>query len=72
LANSSASQCGGLGLQVNTYQNKRLRSNLQISMIGLHQLSESRLVKIDHCAVQPQPLGGFYDFATRVTSGSKS
>lgn len=64
--------CLVLGLPVNTYQNKRIRVELQEAMVGLHKLSETRLVKIDHCSVKPQPLGGFYDFATRMAAGGKS
>jgi plasmid segregation protein ParM len=65
-------QCLVLGLPVNTYQNARLRSDLQQSMMGEHDLGDGKFVTINYCSVKPQPLGGFYDFATRSTGNGRS
>lgn len=70
--NVDSLECLVLGLPVNTYQNARLRTDLQRAMIGDHSLGGEKTVRIGHCAVKPQPLGGFYDFATRSTGNGKS
>lgn len=52
-----------LGLPVSTW--KDYRHKLAAEMQGDHQINDEKTIPLRKCVVVPQPLGGFYDFATR-------
>lgn len=54
-----------LGLPVHIF--KAYRQKLAETFIGNHQVSESRRIHVQSVKVCPQPMGGFYDHAERIS-----
>jgi plasmid segregation protein ParM len=57
-----------MSLPVNQYYNDRLRSELQSTVIGTHQVTTDRTVQVLDCEIYSQPAGCFFHFVTAKAS----
>lgn len=67
LASQSASRIDVLVLGLPVHIFKAYRHKLAEVFVGSHQISETRCVRVQSVKVCPQPMGGFYDHAERIS-----